>query len=52
MHLPAEFASPVTCFMHGQAYLAETSLRRQPEDGDQVKVVCTRSKTIAASSRD
>ena len=52
MHLPTEFASPVTCFMHGQAYLAGTSLGRQLDDGDRVKIVCKRSATIAASSRD
>jgi hypothetical protein len=52
MHLPAEFASPVTCFMHGQTYMAETSLGRQLDDGDRVKIVCMRSKTFAASSRD
>jgi len=26
MRLPAEFASPVTCLMHGQAYLVQTSI--------------------------
>ena len=52
MRVPAEFASPVTCLMNGQAYLAGTSLGRQLDDGDRVKIVCKRSETIAASSRD
>ena len=52
MRVPAEFASPVTCMMNGEAYLAGTSLGRQLDDGDRVKVVCKRSETLAASSRD
>jgi len=28
MKVPATFASPVTCFMQGQAYLADTSIGR------------------------
>ena len=52
MHLPAEFASPVTCFMHGQAYLAGTSLGQHLGGDVRVKIVCKRSQTIAASSRN
>jgi len=50
MRVPAEFASPTTCFMHGQAYLAETSIGQKLDDGDRVKIVCKRSETIAAAS--
>ena len=28
MWVPAKFGNPVTCFMHGQIYLAETSSER------------------------
>ncbi len=52
MRVPTEFVSPVTCLMNGQAYLAGTSLGRQLDVGDRVKIVCKRSETIAASSRD
>ena len=49
IRVPAEFANPATCFMHGQAYLAETSIGRKLYDGDRVKIICKRSETIAAS---
>ena len=49
MRVPAEFGNPATCFMHGQAYLAETSIGQELGDNDQVKVVCTRTETIDAS---
>ena len=51
MPVPTEFANPTTCFMHGQAYLAETSIGLTLDSGDRVKIVCKRSETIAASSR-
>jgi hypothetical protein len=41
--VPESFANPVTCFMHGQAYLAETSLGRDLTENERVKVVCVRS---------
>ena len=50
MRVPEEFASPAICFMHGQAYLAETSVGRTLADGDRVKVVCKRSETVAAAA--
>lgn len=46
MRLPAEFASPVTCLMHGQAYLGE-----ELGENDRVKIVCARSETVRASIR-
>ncbi len=39
--VPEEFGNPATCFMHGQAYLAETSLGRDFAPDERVKVVCT-----------
>ena len=49
MRVPAEFGSPATCFMHGQAYLAGTSIGQELGDNDRIKIVCTRSETIDAS---
>ena len=51
MRVPAEFANPVTCLMHGQAYLAGTSIGQEIGDGERVKIVCTRSETIDAPVR-
>jgi hypothetical protein len=45
MRVPVEFGSPATCFMHGQAYLAETTLGRDVVDNERVKVICVRSQT-------
>lgn len=50
MRLPAEFGSPTTCFMHGQAYLAETSIGQAVTEGDVVRILCRPSVTINAST--
>ena len=44
MRVPVETGNPATCFMHGQAYLAETTLGRDLADNERVKVVCVRSQ--------
>ena len=49
MSIPAETGSPVTCFMHAQAYVAETSFGQDLGADDRVKIVCVRSGTIAAA---
>jgi hypothetical protein len=51
MRVPAGFASPITCLMHGQAYLAQTSIGEELTAADRVKVVCARSETVDASIR-
>jgi len=51
MRVPAEFANPATCFMHGQAYLAETSIGQELGQDDRVKIVCARSDTVDAGMR-
>lgn len=38
--VPEQTGNPATCFMHGQAYLAETALGRNLADNERVKVVC------------
>jgi hypothetical protein len=45
MRVPAEFGNPATCFMHGQAYLAETAIGQEMTAGERVKVVCARAET-------
>ena len=51
MRVPAEFANPATCFMHGQAYLAETSIGQELTADDRVKVICARSESVDAAVR-
>jgi hypothetical protein len=48
MRVPAEFGNPATCFMQAQAYLAESSIGRDLDANERVKVVCVRGDTIAA----
>jgi hypothetical protein len=42
LQVPETFVSPVTCLMHGQAYLANTAAGRDPGPNEAVKVVCVR----------
>jgi hypothetical protein len=44
IYVPGQFANPATCFMHGQAYLAEAPIGELGQD-ERVKVACVRSKT-------
>jgi hypothetical protein len=48
MRVPTEFANPMTCFLHGQAYLAETSLAQDLREDDRIKIVCARSQSVAS----
>ncbi len=50
MYVPEQFANPVTCFMHGQAYLAETSIGQDIGQDERVKIVCVRSSRKATAS--
>jgi hypothetical protein len=50
MRVPTEFASPVTCFLNGQAYLAETSIAQDLRESDRIKIVCARSQSVAAQA--
>lgn len=49
MRVPAEFGNPATCFMQAQAYLAGSSIGRDLDANERVKIVCVRSETIAAA---
>jgi hypothetical protein len=51
MRVPADFGTPATCFLYGQAYLAQTSIGQELGDDERVKVVCARSELIDASIR-
>jgi hypothetical protein len=51
MGVPAEFGNPATCFMHGQAYLANTAIGREMAETERVKLVCARSETVDATVR-
>jgi len=42
VHVPATFASPVTCLMHAQAYVADSSIGRNLPQNEGVKVICVR----------
>ena len=46
MRTPEAYASPVTCALHGQAYLAETAIGRHLNTEDWVKVVCMRQDEV------
>jgi len=47
VRVPEAYGNPATCFMHGQAYLADTSLGRDLADNERVKVVCVRVAAAA-----
>ena len=42
VYVPTTFASPVTCLMHGQAYVADSSIGRDLLQNEGVKVICVR----------
>jgi hypothetical protein len=45
MRVPTVFGSPATCFMPGQAYLAETTIGRDLAQDERVKVICVQSQS-------
>jgi hypothetical protein len=47
IRVPNEFSNPVTCFLHAQTYLAETSIGQELGSEDRVKIICVQSRTIA-----
>jgi hypothetical protein len=42
LQVSEEFALPATCAMHGQAFLAETSVGQELANDERVKIVCIR----------
>ena len=51
MRVPAESGNAATCFMHGQAFLAQSSIGQELSDNDRVKVICTRRETVDTVAR-
>ena len=51
MRTPVEYTNPATCFLHAQAFLAQTSLAQDLRETDRVKIVCARSTTVSAKAR-
>jgi hypothetical protein len=49
MRVPAEFVNPITCFMHAQAYVAQTSFGQELGSTDRVRIVCVRRDGVLAS---
>jgi hypothetical protein len=45
VYVPATFATPANCLMHGQAYLAGSEMGRNLAGNEAVKVVCVRSSS-------
>jgi hypothetical protein len=48
MRVPEAYGSPASCFMEGQAYVAQTAFGRDFSADDRVKVICTPTKKLAA----
>ena len=48
MRVPDETGNPAACFLHGQAYVAQTEIGRQLGADERVKVVCAPSAKVAA----
>ncbi len=51
LRVPMEFASPATCFMQGQAYLAGTEIGRTLADDERVKVTCAPTSRVPQRAR-
>jgi len=47
--VPETFNNPITCFMHGQAYIADTTLGRNLGSDERVRVLCMPKRTTALS---
>jgi hypothetical protein len=49
IYVPGQSANPATCFMHGQAYLAESPVGELGQD-ERVKVACLSKTTTVELS--
>ena len=50
MRVPAEFGNPATCFMHAQAYLAGSSIGRDLDANERVRIICGPRESVIAST--
>jgi len=46
MRVPDQFGNPATCFMHAQAYLAESAIAQDVRQEDRVRILCARSDKV------
>jgi hypothetical protein len=51
MYVPPTLGSPVSCLMHAQAYLADSSIGRDLQQNEGVKVMCVRGNRIDKAER-
>jgi hypothetical protein len=51
LRVPEDFGTPMTCFMHGQAYLAQTEMGRTLAEDERVKVSCVPTQRVDADLR-
>lgn len=49
INVPEQFSNPVSCFMHGQAFAAETAIGRELPADERIKVVCRPTRGADAS---
>ena len=47
--VPVEFGNPVACLMQAQAYVAQTTIGRELDADERIKVVCTPGRTVAST---
>ena len=47
VQVPEQYSMPASCFMHGQAYVAGTSIGQQLSDNESVKVLCIKGTAHA-----
>jgi hypothetical protein len=47
VQVPEQYSMPASCFMHGQAYVAGTSIGEQLAANESVKVLCIKGTTQA-----
>ena len=52
MWVPETFGNPITCYMHGQAYVAGTSLGRELSAKEHVKIVCIHQRASRESGTE
>jgi hypothetical protein len=50
LRLPDEFGNPATCFMHAQAYLAGSSIGRELDANERVRIICVPRESVVAST--
>jgi hypothetical protein len=43
IRVPTDYASPIACLLHGQAYLAETEIGQELAADERVKIICAPS---------